>query len=54
MAALANSALIYSGAVGGKGVEFIAGLLLLVLTVSILVLSIRTVHALATGRLLAA
>jgi tellurite resistance protein len=54
MAALSNSALMYSGAVGGKGLGLIAALLLFALTVSILVLSIRTVHALLTGRLLTA
>ncbi|MFS2005466.1 SLAC1 anion channel family protein [Duganella sp. CT11-25] len=54
MAALANSALVYSSAVGGKGLGLIAALLLFVLTVSIVVLAIRTLHALFTGRLLTA
>jgi tellurite resistance protein len=54
MAALTNAALMYSSAVGGKGLAFIAALLLFLLTVSIAVLSLRTVHALVTGRLLAA
>jgi tellurite resistance protein len=54
MAALANSALMYSSAVAGKGLELIAATLLFLLTVSIAVLSIRTVYALVTGRLLTA
>lgn len=54
MAALSNSALMYSGAVGGKGLGFIAALLLFLLTASIVVLSIRTVYALVTGRFLTA
>ena len=53
-AALSNSALMYSGSVGGKGLGFIAALLLFLLTVSIVVLSIRTVYALVTGRFLTA
>ncbi len=54
MAALSNAALTYSSAVGGIGLRFVAVLLLFLLTVSIAVLSIRTVYALATGRLLIA
>jgi tellurite resistance protein len=53
MAALSNAALIYSAAVGGKALEFIAGFILFVLTMAIIVLSVRTLHALFTGRLLA-
>ncbi|WP_394781085.1 SLAC1 anion channel family protein [Undibacterium sp.] len=49
MAALSNSALIYSHAVGGKGLGFIAALLLFLLTVSIVVLSVRTVYGLVAG-----
>ncbi|MEO7578618.1 MAG: C4-dicarboxylate ABC transporter [Massilia sp.] len=52
MAALSNAAFIYAGAVGGRGLGTIAALLLLVLTVSIAVLSVRTLHALFSGRLL--
>lgn len=47
-------ALMYSSAVGGIGLEFIAAFLLFLLTVSIFVLSLRTVHALVTGRILTA
>lgn len=54
MAALSNSALMYSSAVGGRGLGLIAALLLFLLTVSIAVLSIRTAYALVTGRLLTA
>jgi tellurite resistance protein len=54
MAALANAALMYSGAVGGQGLEWIAALLLFLLTVAIAVLAIRTLYALCTGRLLTA
>ena len=54
IAALSNSALLYAGAVGGRGLEVIAVLLLVVLTVAIAVLAVRTLHALATGRLLTA
>jgi tellurite resistance protein len=54
IAALSNSALLYAGAVGGRGLEVIAVLLLIVLTVAIAVLAVRTLHALATGRLLTA
>ncbi len=54
MAALANSALIYSGAVGGTVLGCIAALLLFLLTVAIAVLFIRTLYALLSGRLLTA
>ena len=54
MAAMTNAAFIYAGAVGGKGLGFIAALLLFVLTTSIIALSFRTLHALLTGRLLSA
>lgn len=54
MAALANSALMYANSVGGMALGFIAVLLLILLTVSIAVLSVRTVYALFTGRLLTA
>ncbi|MES2149606.1 MAG: SLAC1 anion channel family protein [Pseudomonadota bacterium] len=54
MAALSNAALMYWNAVGGPVLGVIAILLFLLLTVSILVLSIRTMHTLLTGRLLSA
>jgi tellurite resistance protein len=54
MAALCNSALIYSGSAGGKGLGAIAMVLLFLLTVSVSVLAVRTVYALATGRILTA
>ncbi|CDG80813.1 SLAC1 anion channel family protein [Janthinobacterium agaricidamnosum] len=54
MAALANSALIYSGTVGGTVLGCIAALLLFLLTVAIAVLFIRTLYALLSGRLLTA
>ncbi|RXZ33816.1 C4-dicarboxylate ABC transporter [Oxalobacteraceae bacterium CAVE-383] len=54
LASLANAALMYSNAIGGAGLGLIAIVLLSLLTISIAVLSIRTLHALATGRLLTA
>jgi tellurite resistance protein len=54
MAALSNAALMYSNAVGGPVVNFIAVSLLILLSACILVLSIRTLHTLANGRFLAA
>lgn len=54
MAALCSSALMYSSAVGGQGLGWIAALLLVLLTVSIAVLLVRTFYALFTGRLLTA
>jgi tellurite resistance protein len=54
MAALTNAALMYSDSVGGKGLGFIAAVLLFVLTVSIGVLLFRTLYALVTGRFLTA
>lgn len=54
MAALSNSAFMYAGSVGGKGLELIAALLLFLLTVSVVVLSIRTAYAVVTGRFLTA
>lgn len=54
LAALSNAALLYSNAVGGQGLGVIAVLLLFLLTVAIAVLSVRTLHALATGRMLTA
>jgi tellurite resistance protein len=54
MAALSNAALTYSSATGAVVLEWIAMLLLFVLTVAIAALSVRTVHALCTGRLLTA
>jgi tellurite resistance protein len=54
MAALSNAALLYSNAVGGRGLGLIAALLLFLLTAAIAVLCVRTLHALATGRLLTA
>jgi tellurite resistance protein len=52
MAALANAALIYANAAGGRGLGFVAILLLFLLTASIVVLSIRSVYALAKVQLL--
>jgi tellurite resistance protein len=54
MAALSNAALTYANATGAVVLAWIAMLLLFVLTVAIAALSIRTVHALCTGRLLTA
>jgi tellurite resistance protein len=54
MAALSNAALVYSGAVGGRGLALIAMLLLALLTVVIVTLALRTLHALARGHLLSA
>lgn len=54
MAALTNAAFMYADAVGGTGLAAIAALLLVLLTVSIIVLLFRTLHALFTGRLLTA
>jgi tellurite resistance protein len=54
MAALSNAALVYSGAVGGRGLALIAMLLLALLTVVIIILALRTLHALARGHLLSA
>jgi tellurite resistance protein len=54
MAALTSASLIYSHAVGGKGLGLIAMIMLFLLTAAIVVLAIRTLHALLTGRLLIA
>ncbi len=54
MAALSNAALMYASAVDSPALGFIAALLLFLMTASIFVLSIRTLHALLTGRLLSA
>jgi len=54
MAALTNAAFMYAGAVGGIGLELIAALMLLLLTLAVLVLAVRTLHALFSGRLLSA
>jgi tellurite resistance protein len=54
LAALANSALIYADAVGGMMLGLIALLLLVLLTVAILGLALRTLYALGTGRFLTA
>jgi tellurite resistance protein len=54
MAALSNSALLYASAAGGNGLGLIAVFLLTAVTVSVVVLSVRTVYALFTGRLLTA
>jgi tellurite resistance protein len=54
MAALAIAALMYASSAGGVALEFIAALLLFMLTASIFVLSLRTIHALVTGRILIA
>jgi tellurite resistance protein len=54
LAALANSALIYADAVGGVVLHLIAFLLLVLLTVAILGLTLRTLYALCTGRFLTA
>jgi tellurite resistance protein len=52
MAALANAALVYAGQVNGPRLQLTAALLLLVLTISIVGLSVRTLGAFCTGRLL--
>ena len=54
LAALASSALMYANAVGGTGLGLIAFLLLVLLTVAILGLALRTLYALFTGRFLTA
>lgn len=54
LAALANAALIYADAVGGAMLGLVALLLLVLLTVAILGLALRTLHALGTGRFLTA
>lgn len=54
LAALTSSALIYARAVGGTGVELIAFLLLILLTVAILGLAARTLMAICSGRFLTA
>lgn len=54
MAALTNAALIYAGAVRLPALDMIAALMLCVLTVAVIVLSVRTVVALLTGRMLTA
>ncbi|WP_317920330.1 SLAC1 anion channel family protein [Cupriavidus sp. TA19] len=53
MAALSNAALKYAGHVQAGVLHWLAGLILLVLTVAIAVLSVRTLHSLFTRRLLA-
>jgi tellurite resistance protein len=52
IAALSNAALIYSHAVGGVGLGVIAMFMLFIVTTAIVVLAVRTIHALFTGRLL--
>jgi tellurite resistance protein len=52
MAALSNAALMYSSTVDSAVLWLIAVLLLFLMSASIFVLSIRTLHALLTGRLL--
>lgn len=54
LAALANAALVYSRTVDGPRLQLTAALLLLVLTLSIVGLSVRTLRALFAGRLLRA
>ncbi|MES2069106.1 MAG: SLAC1 anion channel family protein [Pseudomonadota bacterium] len=54
MAALSNSALMYSNSVGSTGLGLIAVALLFLLTASIAALSIRTIYALVSGRFLTA
>ncbi|MCU6502530.1 SLAC1 anion channel family protein [Rugamonas sp. A1-17] len=54
LAALSNAALMYAGAVGGAGLQWIATLLLWLLTAAVLVLAVRTLWGLAAGRLLTA
>lgn len=54
MAALSNAALIYAGGTGSQALAWIAALLLLLLTVAIAVLSLRTLYALSRGHLLTA
>lgn len=53
LAALSNAALKYADASGDPLLAWLAGLLLVFLTVAIGVLAVRTVHSLLTGRLLA-
>lgn len=53
IAALSNAALTYSNAVDSPGLKFIAVLLLFLLSAFILVLSIRSLRTLLTGRFLA-
>jgi tellurite resistance protein len=54
LAALANAALLYADAAGGVVLGWIAFLLLVLLTMAILGLAVRSVHALCTGRFLSA
>ncbi|MFZ6756314.1 hypothetical protein ACO0K9_03775 [Undibacterium sp. Ji50W] len=54
MAALSNSVLMYASSVGRKGLELIAMLLLTVLTLTVVVLSIRKAYDLITVRFLIA
>jgi tellurite resistance protein len=54
LAALANAAMIYADAVGGVVLGLIAFLLLVLLTIAILGLALRTLYALCTGRFLTA
>jgi len=54
MAALSTAALMYAAAVGGWGLGAIAAILLLLVTVAIAALFVRTAYALMTGRLLTA
>jgi tellurite resistance protein len=54
MAALANAALKYSAATGGWFLVAIADIVLAILTIALLVLTVRTLHMLFSGRLLAA
>ncbi len=52
MAALTIAALMYSNSVESAALEFVAAFLLFLLTASIIVLTVRTAHALVTGRIL--
>lgn len=52
MEALSNAALMYAGAVGGWALQSIAIALLAAVSATVAILSLRTLHALCTGRLL--
>lgn len=49
MAALSNAAMTYAGAVGGKGLELLAVGLLILLSLTIVMLAIRSLCAITTG-----
>ena len=54
MAAMTNAGLMYGNAAGAEGQAIVGIVLLCLLTVAVTVLAIRTLYALATGRLLTA